>query len=86
MQGSRLGVRNEESCSEQLPSSRAHISAKHVEQIISAINHSVASGWFSSLRIYSSELRLFIAYYTTRRCQSELTVSNNVSGSVNIEL
>jgi hypothetical protein len=25
---------------------------KHVEQIISAINHSVASSWFSSLRLY----------------------------------
>jgi hypothetical protein len=25
---------------------------KHVEQIISAINHSVASSWFSSLRMY----------------------------------
>ena len=26
---------------------------KHVEQIISAINHSAASSWFSSLRIYN---------------------------------
>ena len=29
---------------------------KHVEQIISAINHSVASSWFSSLRICLSNL------------------------------
>ena len=26
---------------------------KHVEQIISAIKHSVASSWFSSLRLYN---------------------------------
>ena len=57
---------------EQLPSTRTHSSwwwaykcPKHVEQITSAINHSVALSWFSSLRIYSSELHLFIAYYTT---------------------
>ena len=52
---------------EQLPSSRTHNAStvssswwwaykcpKHVEQIISAINHSVASSWFSSLCIFIS--------------------------------
>jgi len=31
----------------------AYTCEKHVEQIISAINHSVASSWFSSLRLYN---------------------------------
>jgi len=32
---------------------RALICLKHVEQITRAINHSVASSWFSSVRVYN---------------------------------
>ena len=32
---------------------------KHVEQIISALKHSVASGWFSFLRLKTSRLKNF---------------------------
>jgi len=35
-----------------------HISARNVEQIISAINHSVASSRFSSLRLYYTHVGL----------------------------
>ena len=77
VQGSRLCVRDEGSCSSSLHhpgriaatkalhticgnntsivSSSwcwAHRCPKHVEQIIRAINHSVASSWFSFLRIW----------------------------------
>ena len=88
VQGSRLCVRDEGSCSSSFPhpgriaccsapNSRppatkalhtkcgnntsivssswwwAYKCPKHVEQIISAINHSVTSSWFSSLRLYN---------------------------------
>ena len=92
VQGNRLCVRDEESCSSSFPhperiaccsapSSRppttkalhtisgnntsivssswwwAFKCPKHVEQITSAINHSVASSWFSSLRMYNVIIR-----------------------------
>ena len=94
VQGSRLCVRDEGSCSSSFPhpgriaccsapNSRppatnalhticanntsivssswwwAYKCPKHVEQIIIAINHSVASSWFSSLRINNVEITIF---------------------------
>ena len=60
VQGSRLCVRDEWSCSSSFPHPSsasswwwAYKCPKHVEQIISAISHSVASSWFYSLRIYN---------------------------------
>jgi len=77
VQGSRLCIRDEGSCSSSFPHCRppatkalhticgnntsivssswwwAYKCPKQVEQIISAINHSVASSWFSSLCIYN---------------------------------
>ena len=52
VQGSRLCVRDGGSCSSSFPHPWwwAYKCPKHVEQIVSAINHSVASSWFSSLR------------------------------------
>jgi len=44
VQGSRLCVRDEGNCSSSFP---------HAVQIINAINHSVATSWFSSLRLYN---------------------------------
>ena len=68
VQGSRLCIRDEGSCSSSFPHP-GHIASivwsswwwaykypKHVEQIISAINTSVASSWVSSLGI---SLKLF---------------------------
>ena len=48
----------------------AHKSPKHVEQIISAINHSVASTWFSSLRLYN-DARTNIHQIHTVFCQAQ---------------
>jgi len=55
VQGSRLCVRDEGSYTSVMSSSwwSSYMCPKYVEQIISAINHLVASSWFSSLRIYS---------------------------------
>ena len=53
-QSSRLCVRDEGNCVTAVSISwwLAYKCPKHVEQIISAIKHSVASSWFSSLRLY----------------------------------
>ena len=51
VQGSRLCVRYEGCCSSSWW--WAYKCPKHVEQIIIAINHSIASSWVSSLRIYN---------------------------------
>ena len=53
-QSSRLCVRDGGNCATAVSSSWwwAYKCPKHVEQIISAIKHSVASSWFSSLRLY----------------------------------
>ena len=45
--------------------------AKHVEQIISAINHSVASSWFYSLRLYNDS-RTYIHERELSRLTSEI--------------
>jgi len=48
---------------------------KHVEQIISAIKHSVASSWFSSLRLYYDartnihQICIYVCKHRTRSCK-----------------
>jgi len=78
VQGSRLCVLDERIC--ELPSSRTHSllpctwpswwwaykCPKHVEQITNAINHSVASIWFSSLRLYNDARTNIHQIYVTK--------------------
>jgi len=110
VQGSRLGVRDEGSCSSSFPhlgriaccpapdrrppvtkalhaifgnntvtvSSSwwwAYKCPKHVEQITSTINHSVASSWFSSLRIYN-DARTNIHQMQSRFLENLYTLSH----------
>ena len=67
---------------------------KHVEQIISAINHSVASSWFSSLRnsqslvayIRSRLVRLFrFAEYPFSETAIRICPSETVLGSLRLD-